>query len=312
MQQSQTGQSNQTQTVNPASWMQTGATTASTLGTNIANQGWTPYTGQAVAGLSSNQQQAYNNAAAAGSAYAAPGGLGTCATKCLTGANLQPYMNPYTGGAVGALTQRVQQQYAPVQAGLTGTIAQGGNLTSNRAPILQGQLSTEEQNTITCMANSQYGGNVQAATQAFMSNRGNAATQGANIENQLQTTGALQQNVAQEQANFNYGQFLQQQYWEMCHQLPGAEMAVEGGALGAPVTTSGIGQGALTQSSVGSAIGLATALGAMGYKLAESGTCSSSPEGALECYTEPSGEGSGGAPGSSEIEVPDCGIGGCW
>lgn len=266
MQNSATGVSSATNTTTPASWLESGGQLATTLGTNISNTPWTPYAGQSVAGLSGNQQQAANNAASEASAYNAPGGLGSQATQCMTGANLQPYINPYTGGQVGALTQRIQAQYAPVQSGLTGTLAQGGNLSSNRAGIVQGQLGTQEQNAITCMAGAQYGGAVNAGTQAFLANRGNAAAQGADIENQLQTTGALQQNVAQQQANFCYGQYIQQQHWAMCHQLPGAEMAVEGGAMGAPVTTSEVGNNALTQTAYGSALGALAALGGAGAK----------------------------------------------
>lgn len=266
MQQSQTGQQSATNTSTPASWLQTGSQEAAALGQQIGSTNWTPYTGNAVAGMSGNQQLAYNNAGNSAAAYQA-GGLANQSTASMTAPGaLNGYVNPYTGGQVAALTQQIGQQYAPVQAGLTGALAGSGNLNSNRAGVVQGQLTEQQQNEVNNMAQGEYGGAMTAGAQAFCANRGYAAQQGADIENQLMSTGQVAQNVEQQQANFNYGQFLQSQYWGMCHQLPALEEGTAAGALGAPVTTQSIGNNALSNTSYGSAIGALAALGGLGAK----------------------------------------------
>lgn len=258
--QNQGGTSTQNSTV-PA-YLQNASQQAVQQGTAIATSQYSPYTGQAVAPTTGNQDAAAGLASQQEAAYNAPGGLSTMATEAFNPTNVGAFVNPNTGGVVSDLGQRIQQQYNPAQVALTAGEAGTNNLGSNRAYINQGALSTQKQNALSDMASAEYGNSVNAGTQAFEGERGQAANEGAQDYSALDTTGQAQRSTEQNSLNYNYQQFLAQRDWQANHLQP---LLTALGSSRNDVSQTGTGEGIQNQASLGSMIGAgAAAAGALG------------------------------------------------
>ena len=175
------------------------------------------------------------------------------------------YMNPYTQDVVNATQNQFNQQNAQQQSGLLGNSASQGALGGDRSAILQAQLAGQQQMaqapTIAGLYNqgfqgaqgefnTQQGVGLQAA-QANASNALNAANVTGNLAQAGQNSaltgnaallnaGGLQQQVAQEQLNVPYEQYLQQQAYpyQNINFLSGI-LGGAAGATGATTTSSG-------------------------------------------------------------------------
>jgi hypothetical protein len=258
--QNQSGTSTQNNVV-PA-YLQNASQQAVQQGQAIATSTYSPYTGQAIAPTTGNQDQSAALAAQQQAAYAAPGGLSTTATEAFNPTNVGAFVNPNTSGVVNTLGQRIQQQYNPAQVALTSGEAATNNLGSNRAYINQGMLGYQKQNALSDMASAEYGNAVNAGTQAFEAERGQAANEGAQDYTALNATGQAQRATEQNQLNYNYQQFLAQRDWQANHMQP---LLTALGASRNDVEQTGTGEGIQSQTNLGSMIGSGAALaGALG------------------------------------------------
>lgn len=258
MQSSQNQGGNTSQNNVVPAYLQNASQQAVTQGENIATSQYTPFNGQAIAPTTGNQDAAGALAASQAAAYNAPGGLGSQATQAFNAQNVGAFVNPNTTGVVNTLGNRIQQQYNPAEVALNSGEAGAGDMGSNRAYLNQGALQTQKQNALSDMAASEYGNAVNAGTQAFEANRGAAATQGADINNALNATGAADRTTEQNQLNYNYNQFLTQRDWQANHLQP---LLTALGASRNDVSQTGTGEGVQSQENLGSMIGSGAALG---------------------------------------------------
>jgi hypothetical protein len=258
MQSSQGSTGTNTQNNVVPAYLQNASQQAVNQGESIATSSYSPYTGQAIAGQTGNQDMASALAGNQAAAYNAPGGLGSQATQAFNSQNVGAFVNPNTSGVVNTLGQRIQQQYNPAEVALQSGEASTGNLGSNRASLNTAALQTQKQNALSDMASSEYGNAVNAGTQAFEAERGDAAQQGQTINNALNTTGAASRATEQNQLNYNYNQFLTQRDWQANHLQP---LLSALGASRNDVEQTGTNEGIESQSSLGSMIGSGAALG---------------------------------------------------
>lgn len=257
MQSTQGGSGNSTQTSTVPAYLQNASQQAVQQGQAIATSTYSPYTGQAIAPTTGNQDQASALAASQAAAYNAPGGLGSQATQAFNANNVGAFVNPNTSGVVSDLGQRIQQQYNPAEVALQSSEASTGNLGSNRAGLNTAALQTQKQNALSDMSASEYGNAVNAGTQAFEANRGAAAQAGAQDYGALNSTGQAQRSTEQNQLNYNYQQFLAQRDWQANHLQP---LLSALGASRNDVSQTGTNEGIQQQSSLGSMIGSGAAL----------------------------------------------------
>lgn len=258
MQSSQSNSGNSQQTNAVPAYLQNASQQAVNQGEQIATSTYSPYTGEAVAPTTGNQDAASALAGQQAAAYNAPGGLGSQATQAFNSQNVGAFVNPNTTGVVNTLGSRIQQQYNPAQVALTSGEASTGNLGSNRDYLNEGALQTQKQNALSDMASSEYGNAVNAGTQAFEANRGAAAEQGATINGALDATGQAQRATEQNQLNNNYQQFLTQRDWQANHLQP---LLTALGSSRNDVSQTSVGEGLQSQTNLGSMIGSGAALG---------------------------------------------------
>lgn len=197
----------------------------SSIATGVANKPYTPYTGQGVAGLNDQQQQAIGmiqDRATNGSPI-----LGT-ANTALTGM-MGGGSNPYLDSMVNKAQQNVITNFNNATAG-SGSFGNSG---------LQEQLAKGLADTSSTMYGNAYDADRSRQLQAI----GMAPTfanQTYTDANQLLNAGTTAQNNQQSQNDFNYQQFMNQQNY------PLQQLSALGGALnsraGQTTTTSGGGK----------------------------------------------------------------------
>lgn len=197
--------------------------------TNTANQPLQQYGGQLVAGFNDTQNQAFNNVsntAGASQPYTQQASqlVYNSAQPTLgqvPGAT-QQLMNPYTQQAVGATAAQMQNLFGQQQNQLTGQAIGAGAYGGDRAGVAAGNLANQQAlaygQTISGMENQGYQQAQAAAMNSLSSDANRQAYAGMglgslgqqNLQNQL-TTGGMQQQLAQENLNIPYEQFVQQQ-----------------------------------------------------------------------------------------------------
>lgn len=242
------------QTATLPSWLNGASEQAVQQGEALSTRAYTPYTGQAVAPLSANEQTAANNAGSMSTAYQpliASGG------QAFNSKNLQPYMNPYTQGALGVQAGRINQQYDQQQNALTSGLEAQNALGSNRAQIVQNNLNTNRQNSLNDMESAGLSNAYSQGTGAFFNNAQDAQAAAATVNGQLEQTGNTEQQIAQAQDTFNYNQFIQGRDWSVNNMAP--LLSAIGGSR-TDQTMSGTGANYSSQSNLGSIISGGSAL----------------------------------------------------
>lgn len=187
-----------------------------------------PYTGQQVAGTTTNQQAAATNAAQQLGRFAPTyssitGYLNQSAapitstynpnavnannvsTNDFTSANINGYMNPYTEAALKPQIDDLNQQYATEQNQLNGNAAGTGNFGGSRQALLNAQLAKQNQEAVSNVTAQGYNtafNNAQSAyeTDQARNLQGQTTNQAANLNaNEFNQN----QNLAAYNANYN-------------------------------------------------------------------------------------------------------------
>lgn len=214
-------------------------------GQSLASQPLQLYGGQLVAPLNATQNSAINSIQNSqnlaqpylteAAQYAQQGSTPITSTP-FTQANIDQYMSPYQNDVIGATQKLEQQQDAQQQQTLQGNITAAGAWGGDRSAVLQSQLGGQQalanNSTLAGLENTGY---QQALGQFNTTNQLGLQTQQANNQNAQNTAyslgslgtamqnsaltgansllnaGTLQQQVAQENLNVPYEQYLQQQ-----------------------------------------------------------------------------------------------------
>jgi hypothetical protein len=244
------------------------------------------YQGQQVAGFTPDQLQAMQTVAGAQGSYqpalATAMQYGTQAGQAITPSQIQAAMNPYTQNVVQSTMDVMNQQQAQAMSQLRGTEAQQGAFGGTRAAVAESNLAAQQERSkdqIVAGLMQQGYSNAVAQAQADRAAAGTGAGlmsglagQAANLPlSQAQAelgTGALQQQLAQQQLNVPYQQFLQAQAYpyQQLSWLAGLGTGV-GSQLGGTSTSGGTTTTTPAQPSLLSQItGGALALGSLGWK----------------------------------------------
>ena len=230
---SQTTQSSSTATSAPNA--QAGALYSDVLGqlqNYVAQNPNAPtYQGQQVAQFTPDQQTAMNTVNQAQGAYQPylqqAGQFAQQAGSAITPGQISAAMSPYQQQVIDTTMAQMGQKNAQQMSSLEGTEAQQGAFGGSRAAVTEATLGGQQDMN---MASTLAGLNNQNYSQAVAQAQGNraAAGTGAQLESGLGTqsmqlpmygaqqqlqTGAQQQQLAQQNLNVPYQQWLQQQSW---------------------------------------------------------------------------------------------------
>jgi len=203
-------------------WVNQAAQQNYALAQNIANRPLTQFSGQQVADIGPQTQQAWNLAATSGGAgadqyNAAQAGFltaaGTPATQVnaqqLSNTNLQPYMNPYTQSVINNTLPLMQQQNALAQNQQQNQANSANAFGGSRQGVQQGVAQAQGAMNIGQMASQLNQANFQQAQQAatgditrnLQAAQGNQSANQANINSLIAAAGGLGNLGSQAQQN---------------------------------------------------------------------------------------------------------------
>ena len=258
-------------------WVNQAAQQNYALAQNIANRPLTQFSGQQVADIGPQTQQAWNLAATSGGAgadqyNAAQAGYltaaGTPATQVnaqqLSNTNLQPYMNPYTQSVINSTLPLMQQQNALAQNQQANAANSSNAFGGSRQGVQQGVAQAQGALNIGQMASQLNQANFTQAQQAatgditrnLQAAQGNQQADQANINSLIAASGGLGALGSQAQQNQRQ-QFLEEstagaQQQQQAQNQINAQMGQFANAQAYPGQQLGVLQSALGMTPYGS------------------------------------------------------------
>jgi hypothetical protein len=286
---------------------------------NAAATPYTPYNGQLVAPVNSQQTAGINTINAGANAaqpyYAQAGQLASSAANPLTSSEIQQFQNPYTQDVVNATQAQFNDLNGQQQQSLLGSAAQKGALGGDRQAVAQselaGQQALNEAPTIANLYSNSYTSGLNTAAQQYQQNPLAAAASLGNIGTGAENAaiaggtaqigaGTLQQQTQQAQDTANYGQYQAQQAYPYQNAafleqygLPAA--LGQGSTSNGTQTTQGpttlasiLGAGTLGVGALGNS-GVQSGLTYLGSLLKDGGSVGYAPGGNVGYVTSPEG-----------------------
>jgi len=203
------------------------------IGQRIANQQYTPYTGERVAGLDPNEQMGIGLARTsagqwAGDLNTARGLLGRT-TERFTDADINAYMNPYIEGALNPAARKIRESSLQEQNRLQGMQSSQGAFGGGRTAAQYEALQKATGQNVKDLYGQGYFQAFESGANRWAQDQDRArqaasdyvalAQSGMNLNTQdiqnLMTTGATARGVEQMKNDFNYQQFVESRDWDM-------------------------------------------------------------------------------------------------
>jgi hypothetical protein len=201
---------------------------------NIANTPYTAYTGQQVAPITANQEQAI--LAAGQNATNNEAGKDIAQSESLAGqiaangwntATAAKYMNPYTQNVTNVAQQQLNKQYATTIAGQNAAAASQGAFGGDRATLnnaaTTGEYLTSSANTAAINQANAYNAAIQTwqadnnrmntAAQSYQASGNDITQMNASQIKDLLATGGVEQATQQMKLNADYNDYLDQRGW---------------------------------------------------------------------------------------------------
>lgn len=245
---------------------QAATTQALNLGSSIANQQFTPYTGSVVQPLSAPQQQGVDQSQTGyAPAQADEAAAGSALTNLpqYNSSTLSQYMDPYVSSVLTPELNQENINYGAQASALNDSKA--GAFGGDRSALAEGQLAYNHGQTIASDTANTYSAAYTNAQSAFFQDKNSqiqAASDLASVGNDvsnmnssqiqnLMQAGGVEQALGQAQLNFNYQQFSENQDWDIRDLQP---------LLNSIDASKGVAQTTINTPATGSALG--TALGA--------------------------------------------------
>lgn len=280
------------------SWLEAGSQQAVQLGQQIGSQAYTPYTGQRVAGLSQNEQQASELARFGTNeprSYLERADEAISGVQKLEGADLSGYMNPYLDAVLTPQLREANRAYERERTRLANSKA--GAWGGDRSAFAESELERRHAETITDVTGAAHAGAFDRAVQMFASDQdrqmrvadalravgGDVSRLNREQVQDLMLTGGVERLLRQADLDFDLQQFQEARDWDIRnlepllaslrvpHTSTTEEKASGGGlgqVLGAALTLGSAfftGGTSLGFSSIGSGAAANSALAAAGF-----------------------------------------------
>lgn len=235
----------QTQTYTPPKWVESGAKQALNLGQRIGSQQYTPYTGERVAGLSTNEQMGMELARKSSGAYQPYFDQAQDyiqrGTQSFTDADMQAYMNPYIKAALDPTARELRQEGARALQGIDSRSASIDAMGGSRGALMRSEALEKTNQSISDLYKTGMSDAFDRATQLWGADRAREMMAGGQIMqlgqavqrantadiNTLMNTGAVDRSIQQALNDFDYQQFTENRDWDI-RNLGGLLMALEG------------------------------------------------------------------------------------
>jgi hypothetical protein len=221
-----------------APYVEAGSQQAVEQAQSIAGREYTPYTGQRVAGMTSNEAAAYDLAAQGVGAYSADMDrsreLAEKASMSVLDADIGAYMNPYTSEALQPMLREIDESRQQSVNAAGQQAAAAGAFGGSRATLLESEANELGYQRYDDAVVQGYERAYNDAMTRFNEDR-NAAAFGAttfanlgaqeqaaimNDVTQLMQTGGVQRAIEQANLDFDFTQFLEERDWDISNLEP--------------------------------------------------------------------------------------------
>jgi hypothetical protein len=257
------GSQNSTQTTKLPAWLNSASEDAVKTGQQIAHRDYTQYTGERVAGLSANEQQAGQTAASLSTKYQP---LLDRASRTWNTDTQKEYMDPYKQAVTDINARYINQDAEGKLSQLSGKRSMMDAFGTDRGTMLEAQYNKQRAQLL---ADNEARGNEEAyntGLSAFQNQQNQdlrtantVADLGANDIKNLSATGLMDRSVRQTQDDTNYNQFLEKRDWDITNMGPLLN-AIQGARTDSTTSTKTTKEG----GGAGAILGLAaTVVGAM-------------------------------------------------
>ena len=308
----------QTQTYKPPSWVEDASKQAVGIGQRIGNKQYEAYTGDRVAGLSQNEQMgmdlARQNVGIGQPYYDKAESYAERGATSWADADQSRFINPYIKGALDPAAREIREEG---QRGATALDTRASSMDAfggSRAALMRSENREKTIQGVSDLYKTGYADAYKFGAQVFGDERmrdletagrlqqiGGQVTDASRMDiSTLMTTGAVDRNIQQAMADFDYQQFVENRDWDW-KQLMGVVSALEGtkGSYGTTQTSTTEEKGSSAAAVIGGIAQVVAAAYTGGASLALTGAA-----GAV------SGGGGGGAPmGGSAVgsfgDTPD-------
>lgn len=220
------------------SWLEQGSEQAVQMGRRIADRQYTPFTGQRIAGLSPQEQQALTLTQREGGAYRGDlersRELTEQGVQSFTDADIEGYMNPYIQGALEPAARELREETARNLRTVGDQAAQRGAFGGSRQAILEAETQRGGTEALSDFYGRGYAQAFESGADRWQRDR-DAAARGAEqfralgaqgqqqltqeIQNLL-TTGGLKRQLEQAGLDFDYQQFIEARDWDVTNLQP--------------------------------------------------------------------------------------------
>lgn len=263
---------------------------AMNLARGIASREYTPYEGERIAGMSGNEQSAYDLAGAAAGPNGAATRLSGKAEAALDESNqdfneenLGRYMNPYAKGVKDIAIRDANETFESQRSDLRSNLAASDAFGSDRGALLESELNRgHERNigdiSVKTMSDAfdkgsqlfmQDSARKQSAAQAYQSVGNDVTRMNSQQISDLVATGGLDRLLRQADLDVNYDAFIEQRDWDVNNLQPllqtlsvmnkspqvNAPEKKSGGAWSSILGIAGTAVGAMVGGPVGAKIG---------------------------------------------------------
>lgn len=226
----------------------------------ISRRGYTPFSGQRVAGLSANEQQAKDMASRFGEQTQARLGSGFQSN------DLKQFENPYLDRVLANRKRGIGEEFDRQSSALAANQSATDAFRSGRSDLARSRLNKDRLRALDEAENTSRSDAYDRAMSSYFQD--DQQRQGAfdRAQNALNNTGGLERNIDQAQKDFDYGQFLERRDWDINNLQP--LLAAIGAARGGSTSTTTMRPG--SKDYWGAAAGLlGTAISTLGNKTPE-------------------------------------------
>lgn len=209
----QKGPSQSTQnTVSP--WLEGASQDAVSQAQQIASRQYTPFSGQRVAGLSRNEQQAQEMAGRFGrrTDEQMRGGF--------QGSNLAQFENPYLDRVLTQRKRGIGEEFGRQSAALDANQAATDAFRSGRSDLARSRLNRDRMRALDEAENETRSAGFDRAMASYFQNENQMQGAFDRSRDALMQTGVNERGIRQAENDFDYGQFLERRDWSVNNLTP--------------------------------------------------------------------------------------------
>jgi hypothetical protein len=208
-------------------WLESASENAVNRADELSRRAYTPFSGQRVAGLSANEQQAGRLATAFGDKTAARMRNG------FQSSDLAQFENPYLDRVLANRKRAIGEEYGRQSADLSKRQSAMNAFRSGRSDLARSRLDANRMRALDEAEAEERSGAFDRAMGAYFQDQNQQAGAFETASRGLQSSGIVERSVRQAQNDFDYGTYLERRDWDVNNLTPllNAISSARGGSM---------------------------------------------------------------------------------